>query len=110
MALLHNTSRFTVSQFLLYAYLAVPPFGLRLGGHLVVPRTRTSIRACFKKNSSLHISSEIFRSTFLLLYVICFCFVFCILHGSLNLDVVSLVIRLIVFCCHLLHSCLLGHP
>src|SRR6218665_4070250 len=31
-------------------------------------------------------------------------------HGSLNLDVVSLVIRLIVFCCHLLHICLLGYP
>ena len=39
-----------------------------------------------------------------------FCFVFCIVHGSLNLDLVSLVIRLIVFCCHLLHTCLLGYP
>src|SRR6218665_4208910 len=37
-------------------------------------------------------------------------FAFCILHSSLNLDVVSLVIRLIVFCCHLLHTCLLGYP
>src|SRR6218665_74251 len=35
------------------------------------------------------------------LFLFSFCFVFCIVHGSLNLDVVSLVIRLIVFCCHL---------
>jgi len=32
------------------------------------------------------------------------------MHGSLNLDVVSLVIRLIVCCCHLLYTCLLGYP
>src|SRR6218665_75910 len=41
LALLHNTSRLTVSQFLLY--LVVPPFGLRLGCQLFVPRTRTSM-------------------------------------------------------------------
>src|SRR6218665_1213149 len=37
------------------------------------------------------------------LHVVCFLFCFCIVRGSLNLDVVSLVIRLIVFfaaiCC-----------
>src|SRR6218665_3458858 len=36
-------------------------------------------------------------NSLLKLHVVSFCFVFCILHGSLNLDVVSLVIRLIVF-------------
>src|SRR6218665_3633206 len=40
-------------------------------------------------------------NSLLKLHVVCILFCFCIVHGSLNLDVVSLVIRLIVFCCHL---------
>src|SRR6218665_3022385 len=39
-------------------------------------------------------------NSLLKLHVVCFCFcffVFCIVHGSLNLDVVSLVIKLIIF-------------
>src|SRR6218665_1363810 len=42
-------------------------------------------------------------NSLLKLHVVCFfCFVFCIVHGSLNLDVVSLVIRLIaaIYCTH----------
>src|SRR6218665_975617 len=64
-----------------------------------------SLPEVIRKSQSMGSSSQLkimlIRShiinSLLKLRVVCFCFVFCILHGSLNLDVVSLVIRLIVF-------------